>query len=1050
MKLKPIFVVLSVAIFCQLSCQNEEIEPEYSISLDVKSLNFESVPEEKQGVVVTCNGQWTLSTDEDDSWCEASEYKGYGDAEIFFTVEPNMETVGRSILYEFMCEGKKAELRVSQSAHSYFISLEYATIAFDADGEEKQSVTVTSSDNWTLEIEDKWCEASVTSGYNDDKVTFSVKDNTGNGEDRSTIVIFTCGDKTAELEVIQKGKLSSIFVEPKELVFDAEDESGKEVVVTSSTDWALEVKDGWCVPSVEAGGNGDKVKFTVEKNSEIEDRSTEVIFTDENGKTILQILQYAKEYSIDLDKTKEEVDFRPNEVSVKVASSDSWTLDVIDDWCTPSAVEGENGDIVNFAISANYSQEIRSTVAVFRCGDKTVEFQIIQGISETEFIQIESEAFLKALIDTGVDTDGDGCISIDEANAVKELDLTIQSQEIETYRFDYFPMLESLSVTTNRINSILDVSGHMSLNTINVKNAGSVIAKDCPSLEYVTCRQVYSKVDVGGCSSLIELDCMQCQRLEDINVRGCSSLTKINCYGNNIITLDVSDCTALSVLYCDDNQLSSLDVSNCPALKTLRCEDNQLSSIDVSACHELSVLDCSDNQLSDIRVSGLSLLENLDCSDNKYLTALDLSGCETLETLNCYGNLLSHLDISGCTKLSYMNCRANQLTMLDVSRNSALVELRCDGNLLTSFDISGNTSITELHLPDNPLSSLNVAGCSSLINLSFSSDELSELDVCGCIALTELRCSSDKLSHLDVSGLTALKELYCGGEQLMDLNMSGCTSLSILSCQHSKLTELDVKGHSSLTQLLCTSNELTYLDVSGCTALTKLYCGDNQLSDLDLSECTALTNLTCENNKLTELNVSDCMSLTDIRCNDNMISYLDVSGHDLLELLYCQNNQLTKIELSGCTSLTYLDFDGNDQLSDVDAHGCSALWVLDCRENQLVSLNVSGCAALKYLYCEDNQLTDLNVTGCTALESLDCDNNRLTILDVSSCVALDNLGCDNNLLTKIDASGCDVLSTLYCSGNNLSGLYLSRIHNIPSSRIKNIIEEYGDIITLVD
>ena len=51
---------------------------------------------------------------------------------------------------------------------------------------------------------------------------------------------------------------------------------------------------------------------------------------------------------------------------------------------------------------------------------------------------------------------------------------------------------------------------------------------------------------------------------------------------------------------------------------------------------------------------------------------------------------------------------------------------------------------------------------------------------------------------------------------------------------------------------------------------------------------------------------------------------------------------------------------------------------------------------LKHLECRDNQLVTLELGDCTSLEILDCQNNQLVTLDVSGCIALKMLYCANN------------------------------------------------------
>lgn len=66
----------------------------------------------------------------------------------------------------------------------------------------------------------------------------------------------------------------------------------------------------------------------------------------------------------------------------------------------------------------------------------------------------------------------------------------------------------------------------------------------------------------------------------------------------------------------------------------------------------------------------------------------------------------------------------------------------------------------------------------------------------------------------------------------------------------------------------------------------------------------------------------------------------------------------------------------------------TGLTSLNCRVNQLTSLDLTGLTKLMTLYCSGNNLTTLDLTGLTRLIYLDCSGNRLTSLDITQ---LDNL-----------------------------------------------------------
>ena len=111
---------------------------------------------------------------------------------------------------------------------------------------------------------------------------------------------------------------------------------------------------------------------------------------------------------------------------------------------------------------------------------------------------------------------------------------------------------------------------------------------------------------------------------------------------------------------------------------------------------------------------------------------------------------------------------------------------------------------------------------------------------------------------------------------------------------------------------------------------------------------------------------------------------------------------------------------------------------LDCRRNQLTSLDVSKNTALEELSCWGNQLTSLDVSANTALKDLDCGQNQLTSLDLSANLKLSFSHCSTNNNTyrlTLDASRTLDLTTLpgsfdvtkagYWSGGTVVGTVLT-------------------------
>ena len=195
---------------------------------------------------------------------------------------------------------------------------------------------------------------------------------------------------------------------------------------------------------------------------------------------------------------------------------------------------------------------------------------------------------------------------------------------------------------------------------------------------------------------------------------------------------------------------------------------------------------------------------------------------------------------------------------------------------------------------------------------------------------------------------------------------------------------------------------------------------------LDFDEAEAVTAINVRKNNIVSLSgVEYCASLTTLDCRSNQLTSLDVSLNTALVLLDCHSNQLTSLDVSLNTALKSL-YCGNNQLTSLDVSANTALTRLYCYSNKLSSLDVSANTELKYLNCSWNQLTSLDVSANIALTSLDCLSNQLTSLNVSANAALTNLDCRSNQLTSLDVRSNTALTYLACDNNQLTSLDVSK------------------------
>jgi hypothetical protein len=140
----------------------------------------------------------------------------------------------------------------------------------------------------------------------------------------------------------------------------------------------------------------------------------------------------------------------------------------------------------------------------------------------------------------------------------------------------------------------------------------------------------------------------------------------------------------------------------------------------------------------------------------------------------------------------------------------------------------------------------------------------------------------------------------------------------------------------------------------------------------------------------------------------------------------------TEIQVSEATAFSSDISCSGMNISDLTGiEAFTALTQLNCRVNQLTSLDVSQNTALTYLYCDENQLTILDLSQNTALIELDCNDNQLISLDVRNgnntnfssfnalnnpnltCINVDNATWSTNNWTDID--------TQHYFSNNCSG-----------------------------
>ena len=164
-----------------------------------------------------------------------------------------------------------------------------------------------------------------------------------------------------------------------------------------------------------------------------------------------------------------------------------------------------------------------------------------------------------------VDKNGDGQISVNEAQEVKYLEL--EEDECgygitDISEIKYFTSLQYLDCMSNNITD-LDLSHN------------SQLVRLCCNANQI------QSLNISGLNLLTLLDCGYNPELVSVNVSSCSQLTNFMCARcDNLESFSVNDCQSLDLLEVDHNtKLKLINVAGCPNLDFFYCVGNDLNTI---------------------------------------------------------------------------------------------------------------------------------------------------------------------------------------------------------------------------------------------------------------------------------------------------------------------------------------------------------------------------------------------------------------------------------------------------------------------------------------
>lgn len=782
--------------------------------------------------------------------------------------------------------------------------------------------------------------------------------------------------------------------------------------------------------------------------------------------------------NLTIDKTSFSVDALASTELFAVSSNKNWTAKTESSWLTLSPTSG-NADSklsVEITISANAETDSRSAVIVVTAKEKTIEIKVEQqGKVIIPGIEIADEKFKQYLIEN-FDTNGDGDISTEEAEAVTVINCS--GKEIESLAgLEYFINLDTLNCNSNLLTRI-DLSKNLKLTTFS-----------CDS----------NRIDSLGVSENKALKVLSCSsnELMQLKVSDNVSLTHLNCESNKLVDMDISKNVSLLTFVCAGNELAVLDVSSNVALTTLICSNNKLAVLDVSKNTSLTKLDCRDNEslekimlAKDQAISELlydeettkleypseekNIVNIPDTNFKAYLVKNfdtdndgEISEDEALDVQEIRCSRMDIASLSGITyftNLKILLCNENKLSSIDISKNLQLETLECGGNGIGSIDLSKNPELTTLRSYSCGLSALNVKNNTKLKFLNCNDNKLKELDVTNNVLLENLYCQTNDLSSLDLRNNTKLSVLGCNinpnlktiyleeGHTIKELYMdtpptsivypnyvkvkddvfmaylvsqfdsdkdgkiskAESEAIKAIDCSNLEISSLEgIEQFTNITSLICSGNNLTSINISSNSGLVTFKCDSNQLSSLDLSSNPSLVTVSCSKNMLTSLNTNANKGLTTLICNDNELYSLNTANNNKLETILCQNNNLSLImDVSDNLSLKTLNCQNNPKLARLYLRA----------DQEIETLLKDDGTVIRYIGEEELPVAFSDEKFKSYLVKIfDTDNDGE--ISRSEALLITAIECANVGITSL--SGIEYmtnLTSLICDGNELTSL----------------------------
>ncbi|SHG12468.1 Por secretion system C-terminal sorting domain-containing protein [Flavobacterium johnsoniae] len=323
---------------------------------------------------------------------------------------------------------------------------------------------------------------------------------------------------------------------------------------------------------------------------------------------------------------------------------------------------------------------------------------------------------------------------------------------------------------------------------------------------------------------------------------------------------------------------------------------------------------------------------------------VETSSIESVTSLDIsYSDIKNIAGIEDFKSLTTLICNDNEIYVLNITENKALKYLDCSSTMVYILDFSNNPELTHIKVSKNPY--------------------VTKIDVSNNLNLVSLDCNTTSISRLDVSKNTKLTTLNCSQNYIMDLDLSYNTALTSLDCSKNSytLTTLNLKNGNNHNFTLAGSNFTENPYLTCITVDSQNYSNDNWSS---LKDNVAAYNTSCLDGPYTLIP------------DPNFEKALIKAGIDYRELD-------GKVLTANILLITGVNLSGNNINDLTGIEGFLNLQTLNCKTNNLTSLDLSKNIDLTSVNCSENKLINLDLTNKPNFISLNSSSNpNLTCIKV--------------------------------------------------------------------